>query len=71
VQVPSRASASLRLPVCSQGPWAASFAAPVTGYVGSRPVSVRAQSFRFVPGGCSPQARPRQTAGDGRFESTV
>jgi hypothetical protein len=73
VQVPSRASASLRLPVCSQGPWAASFAAPVTGYVGSRPVSVRAQSFRFVPGpgGCWPQARPRQTVGDGRFESTV
>jgi hypothetical protein len=73
VQVPPRSSAGLRLPVCSHGPWSASFAAPVTGYVGSRPVSVRAESFRFVPGpgGCSPQARPRQTVVASRFESTV
>jgi hypothetical protein len=73
VQVPPRSAASLRLPVCAQGPWSASFAAPVTGYVGSRPVSVRAQSFRFLPGpgGCSPEARPRQTLVTSRFESTV
>ena len=73
VQVPPRSAATLQLPVCSLGPWAASFLAPVTGYVGSRPVSVRAESFRFVPGpgGCSRQARPRQNIVTSRFENTV
>jgi hypothetical protein len=73
VQVPPRSAASLRLPVCSLGPWAASFLAPVTGYVGSRPVSVRSQAFRFVPSssGCSPHARPRQTIVTSRVESSV
>jgi hypothetical protein len=73
VEVPPRSSASVRLPVCSLGPWAVSFAAPVTGYVGSRPVSVRAEAFRFVPdpGGCSPQARPRESVATSRVESSV
>jgi hypothetical protein len=73
VQVPPRSATSLRLPVCSLGPWSAIFVAPVTGYVGSRPVSVRAQAFDFVPGpsGCSPQARPQQSVVTSRVESTV
>jgi hypothetical protein len=73
VQVPPRSVASLQLPVCSLGPWAANFLAPVTGYVGSRPVSVRVQAFRFVPSasGCSPHTRPRQTIVTSRVESSV
>ena len=49
VRVPAQNALRLRLPVCSGGPWAAPFHARVTGYVGSRPVSVRGTSFRFLP----------------------
>jgi hypothetical protein len=49
ILVPSEVAVRVRLPVCSRGPWAAPFRARVTGYVGSRPVSVRGSAFRFLP----------------------
>jgi hypothetical protein len=39
----------LRLAVCARGPWSASFRASVTGFVGSRFVSVHSTAPRFVP----------------------
>ncbi len=73
VQVPPRAATAVRLPVCADGPWSATFAAPVTGYVGSRRVSLRSEAFRFVPGpeGCATGARPRQVTLASRSESAV
>ncbi len=60
VRVPSHAALRLRLPVCSRGPWTAGFSAPVTGYLGTRPVSVRGRVFKFLPwrGACA--AKPEQ-----------
>jgi hypothetical protein len=59
-RVPSDNALRVRLPVCSRGPWAVPFQAQVTGYVGSRPVSVRGASFRFVPwrGACEAKGPP-------------
>ena len=73
VNVAPRAATTVRLPVCAAGPWSATFAAPVTGYVGSRRVSLRSDAFRFVPGaeGCAAGARPRQVTLASRSESTV
>lgn len=55
VRVPSHAALRVRLPVCSRGPWTAGFGAQVTGYVGTRPVSVRGRMFKFLPwrGACA------------------
>ena len=55
VRVPSRAALRVRLPVCSRGPWTAAFGAQVTGYVGTRAVSVRGRAFEFLPwrGACA------------------
>jgi hypothetical protein len=55
VRVPSHAALRVRLPVCSRGPWTAGFGAQVTGYVGTRPVSVRGRVFKFLPwrGACA------------------
>jgi hypothetical protein len=60
VRVPSHAALRVRLPVCSRGPWTAGFDAQVTGYVGTRPVSVRGRVFKFLPwrGACA--AKPEQ-----------
>jgi hypothetical protein len=60
VRVPSHAALRVRLPVCSRGPWTAGFAGRVTGYVGTRPVSVRGRVFKFLPwqGACA--ASPEQ-----------
>jgi hypothetical protein len=60
VLVPSHAALRVRLPVCSRGPWTAGFAAQVTGYVGTRPVSVRGRVFKFLPwrGACA--AKPER-----------
>jgi hypothetical protein len=62
VLVPAGELMRLRLPVCSRGPWTAGFRARITGYVGARPVSVRGDMFRFVPGrgGCAakPEHQP-------------
>lgn len=71
-RVPSQGALRLRLPVCSRGPWAAPFRARVTGYVGSRPVSVRGSSFRFVPsrGACAPNG-PRESTVTWRVEAST
>ena len=55
VRAPSHAALRLRLPVCSRGPWTAGFSAQVTGYVGTRPVSLRGRVFKFLPwrGACA------------------
>jgi hypothetical protein len=59
LRVRSDAPIRVRLPVCSEGPAAIPFRAQITGYVGSRPVSVRSSDFRFVPwGGACPKTGP-------------
>ena len=60
VHVPSHAALRVRLPVCSRGPWTAGFDGRVTGYLGTRPVSVRGRVFKFLPwkGACA--AQPEQ-----------
>ena len=59
LRVRSDAPIRVRLPVCSNGPAAIPFRAQVTGYVGSRPVSVRSSGFRFVPwDGACPKTGP-------------
>lgn len=62
VRVPAGRATSVTLPVCSRGPWAAGFRAPITGTVGARPVSVRSAVFRFVPERrvCSATAGPER-----------
>lgn len=71
-RVPSRGSTSVRLPVCSQGPWVTGVQSKMRGFVRDRPVSVKVGVPRFVPGraGCSaapeqqpaPPGAPGQTA---------
>jgi hypothetical protein len=58
--VPAHGSTTVRLPVCSQGPWVAGVRSKLRGFVGDRPISVKAGVPRFVPGhsGCS--AAPEQ-----------
>jgi len=51
VRVAAGSAWTARFPVCSQGPWTAEFRARITGYVGTRPVTVRGGVPRFVPGG--------------------
>jgi hypothetical protein len=60
VRVPPGKALGVRLPVCSHGPWTAGFDAGITGYVGTRPVSVRAKTFRFLPGRGACAAQPQQ-----------
>ena len=49
VLVPAQGSTRVDLPVCSPGPWAAGFEAPLTGSVGDRFVSVRASEPVYTP----------------------
>ena len=49
VTVPAGRSARVELPVCSSGPWLASFTAPLTGTVGDRFVSLRASEPVYTP----------------------
>jgi hypothetical protein len=60
VRVAGDGSTTVRLPVCSRGPWLTGIRSKMRGFVGERPVSVRAGVPRFVPGhsGCS--AAPEQ-----------
>ncbi len=44
--------ATVRFHVSARGPWTLAFQAPITGYVGLRPVSVKASVPRLVPGPC-------------------
>ena len=60
VAVPAHGSTTVRLPVCSQGPWVTGVRSKLRGFVRDSPVSVKAGVPRFVPGhsGCS--AAPEQ-----------
>jgi hypothetical protein len=66
VRVPGHGSTTVRLPVCSQGPWATGFHSKLRGFLRDRPVSVKAGVPRFVPGrsGCSaaPEQKPAPPA---------
>ncbi len=55
VRVPAKSARIVRFPVCGGGAWTAQFRARITGYAGTRPVSVHAGVPRFVPGtgGCA------------------
>ncbi len=58
VRVPGSASTTVRLPVCSDGPWVTGVQSKMRGFLNERPVSVKAGVPRFVPGaaGCSEKA---------------
>ncbi|MGH2921734.1 MAG: hypothetical protein ACRDKU_06690, partial [Gaiellaceae bacterium] len=73
LRVPPGKRLGLRLPVCSRGPWTAGFDAGITGYVGTRPVSVRARMFRFVPGrgACAAQPQPELASVRGASAQTT
>jgi len=60
VRVPAHGSTTVRLPVCTHGPWVTGFHSKARGFLRERPVSVKAGVPRFVPGhsGCS--AAPAQ-----------
>jgi hypothetical protein len=49
IVVPAGGSSRVDLPVCSPGPWAAGFKAPLTGTVGDRFVSLRASEPVYTP----------------------
>lgn len=49
VTVAAGGSSRVELPICSAGPWQATFAAPLTGVAGDRFVSVRATEPVFEP----------------------
>jgi hypothetical protein len=51
VRVP-RGGATVRFPVAARGPWTLGFRSRITGYIGVRPVSVKASIPRLVPGPC-------------------
>jgi len=64
--VPAHGSTTVRLPVCSRGPWATGVRSKLRGFVRDSPVSVKAGVPRFVPGhsGCSavPEQEPAAPA---------
>jgi hypothetical protein len=60
VQVPGHGSTTVRLPVCSQGPWVTGFQSKLRGFVRERPVSVKADVPRFIPGRSGCTAAPEQ-----------
>ena len=49
VRVPAHGSTTVRLPVCSQGPWATGVQSKLRGFLNDRPLSVKAGIPRFVP----------------------
>jgi len=54
---------TVRLRVRSKGPWTLRFRARVTGFVGVRPVSVKATVPRLVSGRCTcPRLPPAEQA---------
>jgi hypothetical protein len=61
VRVPAGGSTSVRLPVCSNGPWVTGFRSKIRGFVGQRAVSVKAGVPRFVAGSAGCAAEPTQT----------
>ena len=62
VRVPGHGSTTVRLPVCSRGPWAMGFQSKMRGFLNERPVSVKAGIPRFVPGNSGCSAAPQQQA---------
>ncbi|MEP6909988.1 MAG: hypothetical protein ABI896_06090 [Actinomycetota bacterium] len=70
VRVPANGSTTVRLPVCSQGPWAVGFQSKMRGFLNERPVSVKAGIPRFVPGpsGCTtaPKQQPATPGSSGQ-----
>jgi hypothetical protein len=70
VRVPGHGSTTVRLPVCSNGPWAMGFQSKMRGFLNDRPVSVKAGIPRFVPdnSGCSaaPQQQPAPPGSPGQ-----
>ena len=63
-------STTVRLPVCSDGPWSTGVQSKMRGFVGQRPVSVKAGVPRFSPGpsGCSaaPEQQPARPGAPGQ-----
>ena len=60
-RVPSHGSkTTVRLPVCSQGPWVTGVQSKMRGFVHDRPVSVKAGIPHFVPGSSGCSAPPEQ-----------
>ena len=58
-RVPAGGSATVRLPVCSRGPWATGFRSKMRGFLGDHSVSVKGGVPRFVAGGgCTAPPRP-------------
>jgi hypothetical protein len=60
VRVPGHGSTTVRLPVCSHGPWATGFQSKMRGFLNNRPVSVKAGVPRFLPGNTGCSAAPEQ-----------
>lgn len=60
VRVPAGGSATVRLPVCSEGPWVTGVQSKMRGFIQERPVSVKAGIPRFVPGSSGCSAEPKQ-----------
>jgi hypothetical protein len=60
VRVPAGSSTTVRLPVCSRGPWITGFRSKIRGFVGERAVSVKAGVPGFVPGGGGCTAQPER-----------
>lgn len=69
-RVPARGSTTVRLPVCSHGPWVTGVNSKMRGFLNDRPVSVKAGVPRFVPGrsGCSaaPEQQPAPPGAPGQ-----
>jgi hypothetical protein len=59
VRVPAGSARTASFPVCAQGAWTAQFRSRVTGYAGTRPVSVHAGVPRFVAGAGVCAAAPK------------
>jgi hypothetical protein len=59
-KVAAGGSTTVRLPVCSSGSWETGFHSRLRGFVGERPVSVKAGLPRFVPGAAGCTEQPKQ-----------
>ena len=69
VAVAAGGSTTVRLPVCSMGPWVTGFRSKLRGFVGDHPVSVKASVPRLVAGGsCAEQQKQAPTPPRGRGE---
>ena len=73
VRVPAHSAQIVRFPVCAVGAWTAFFHARVTGYAGTRGVSVQAGVPRFVPGtgGCATAPKQQPAVAPSTLDRTV